>query len=135
MQDSLQLASLASWGRGWLVSLHLSQGPSSVTACQGMGSGKLLSGKERKEHSARTMHKKSGCRTEGTSLQRAADCHASAANVLLGRGPLRHPCLQAGQDPSIVGCILGQWPPNFRIKGTKKNVLQIEQRKPDTGLC
>lgn len=81
---SLQLPSLASWGRGGFLWLHLSQGPSSARAWRGTCACKTLSGKEGKEHSAGTAHKKFGCRTEGTNLHRAVDCHASATHDLLG---------------------------------------------------
>lgn len=49
IQDGPQLASLASWGRGWLWSHCLSHGPSLEAAGWGTRTGKKLSGKEVKD--------------------------------------------------------------------------------------
>lgn len=115
--ETLQLASLASWGRGWLISHHFSQGPSLVTVWQGeMHLPRCSAEKNVKEHSVRTIPEKCGLvdRMECTwalfsdselvltkpSALRASPLHCTTASTSVpGRGPLSCPYLLAGQAP------------------------------------
>lgn len=79
IQDTVQLVSLAPWGRGWLASLHLPQGPSSASARRGRA---LARCSRRKEHSSGAGLAEPGCGTDSSPPSAGLPC--SATDVLPG---------------------------------------------------